>query len=130
MRIFSKQVVCLLCLSVLITFTHTYAGMVPTQVLINAEKPLHTTKYTKADLQTALASASLRDQLQTMGVDTVQLNERIENLTPDEIHQLNNTLADQPAGGALGTLAAVFIFFVVTDMLCATDLFTFVKCIN
>jgi len=91
---------------------------------------VHGESYTQADLQTALASEELKAQLQTMGVDVEQLNDRIASLTPSEIQQLNTELEQQPAGGIVGALVTIFVVFVVTDMLCATDVFPFVKCIN
>lgn len=103
----------------------TYAALISTDALINQGE-----SYTKADLHTALASAELKAQLQTMGVDVEQLNDRIASLTPSEILALNTRLQQAPAGGILGTLATIFIVLIVTDMLCATDIFTFVKCIN
>ncbi len=106
--------------------SYAQAGLISTDAMIS----VHGESYTKADLQTALASEELKAQLQTMGVDVEQLNDRIASLTPSEIQQLNTELEQQPAGGILGVLVTVFIVFIVTDMLCATDVFTFVKCIN
>lgn len=106
--------------------SYAQAGLISTNTMIS----VHGESYTKMDLQTALASEELKAQLLTMGVDVKQLNDRIASLTPSEIHQLNAELEQQPAGGILGTLVTIFIVFVITDMLCATDLFTFVKCIN
>ncbi len=103
-----------------------FAALISTGTLINHPGE----SYTRVDLHSALASAELKQQLQTMGVDVEQLNDRIASLTPAEILALNNRLEQAPAGGIIGTLATIFIILVVTDMLCATDLFTFVKCIN
>ncbi len=86
--------------------------------------------YSQHELQSALASDELKQQLAGMGVDVDQLNDRVASLTPTEIQQLNAELATQPAGGIVGVLLTIFIVFIVTDMLCATDVFTFVKCIN
>ncbi|PCJ16092.1 MAG: hypothetical protein COB04_11615 [Gammaproteobacteria bacterium] len=102
------------------------AGMVSTQAMIVTQGE----SYTKSDLQTALASEELKGQLQSMGVDLDQLNDRIASLTPDEIQQLNAELEKQPAGGIVGALVTVFVVLVVTDLLCATDIFSFVNCIN
>jgi hypothetical protein len=65
-----------------------------------------------------------------MGVDPEQLNDRIASLTASEIVKLNAELEQQPAGGIVGALVTVFAVLVVTDMMCATNVFTFVKCIN
>ena len=107
--------------------SYAQAGLIPTNEMINVQDQ----SYTQSDLQNALASEELSDQLQTMGVDVEQLHDRIASLTPQEIQQLNAELEQQPAGeGVLGALLVIFVVFVITDALCATDLFTFVRCIN
>lgn len=118
-------------LAILILFSslmsaHAQAGMVSTHDLLAAGQA----SYSTAELQAALDSAELQVQLSEMGVDTQQLAERIASLTPAEIKQLNAELESQPAGGIIGVLLTIFIVFVITDMLCATDIFGFVKCIN
>ena len=106
--------------------SHAQARPIPTLALINE----HEHSYSKADLQTALASEELKTQLEEMGVDAEQLNDRIASLTASEIVKLNAELEQQPAGGIVGALVTVFAVLVVTDMMCATNVFTFVKCIN
>jgi len=105
---------------------HSQAKMISTGAVINSNGE----HYSQQQLQSALASDELKQQLTDMGVDTEQLNDRLASLTPDEVQQLNAELAEQPAGGVLGVLLTIFIVLVVTDMLCATDVFNFVKCIN
>jgi hypothetical protein len=102
------------------------ASMVPTQSIINSG----TESYSQQELQSALASVELREQLADLGVDADQLSDRINSLTPAEIVQLNSELEQQPAGGIIGVIVLIFVVFVVTDMLCATNIFAFVKCIN
>ena len=84
--------------------------------------------YSTQDLQ--LAAKELKQQLHALGVDAAELDDRIASLTPAEIAQLNAELAEKPAGGVLGILLTIFVVFIFTDMLCATDIFSFVKCIN
>jgi hypothetical protein len=105
---------------------YAQAGLVSTDSMIHAGEE----NYSQQKLQTALESEELKLQLQELGVDTAQLNDRIGSLTPTEITQLNAQLEQQPAGGIVGVLLTVFIVFIITDMLCATDIFSFVKCIN
>jgi hypothetical protein len=105
---------------------YAQAGMVSTQNLINHGSE----SYSQEQLQTAMASDELRSQLADLGVDAAQLSDRIASLTPAEIVQLNTELENQPAGGIVSILVGIFVLFVITDMLCATDLFSFIKCIN
>lgn len=125
-RHITKLLLCVFFIAQLFS-VYTQAAMVPTSELIfnNGQS------YSQAQLQNALVSQELQDQLQAMGVSPEQLDSRIASLTPEEIQQLNAELEKQPAGGdILGVLLTIFIVFVVTDMLCATDVFTFVRCIN
>ena len=106
---------------------YSKAAMVSTSTLIHSTG----TAYSTQDLQEALASDGLKQQLEDLGVDASELNDRIASLTAEEIQQLNTELASQPAGaGVVGVLLTIFLVFIITDMLCATDVFSFVKCIN
>jgi TolA-binding protein len=106
--------------------SYAQAAMVPTQQLITHSQE----SFSQQELQAALASGELEEQLTELGVDTDQLADRLASLTPAEIVQLNAELESQPAGGIVGVLLTIFIVFVITDMLCATDIFSFVRCIN
>lgn len=105
---------------------YVQAKMVPTTTVISADGQ----QYDQQQLLSALASDELKQQLQELGVDTGQLNDRIASLTAEEVQQLNAELSEQPAGGIVGVLLTIFVVLVVTDMLCATDVFAFVRCLN
>lgn len=103
------------------------AAMISTDTIIQTENQ----QYTKSQLLQKLESAELQQQFLDMGVDPQEIQQRVASLTPDEISQLNANLASQPAGeGVLGLIGLVFVVLVITDMLCATDVFSFVNCIN
>lgn len=102
------------------------AGMVSTQDVLDS----HGQHYSVDQLQVALASSELQSQMLELGVDPQVLSERIASLTPQELVQLNAELESKPAGGIVGVLLTIFIVFIITDMLCATEIFSFVKCIN
>ena len=87
--------------------------------------------YEKDDLLSALQTEQVRDKLVALGVDPAQVEDRVAALTADELAQINANIDDLAAGGdALGVVLTVFIVFIFTDMLCATDIFPFVNCIN
>ncbi|MEH6576321.1 MAG: PA2779 family protein [Amphritea sp.] len=103
------------------------AAMIPTESVIQTD----TQQYSKSDLIQAMESAELKQQLLDMGINPEVLEDRVASLTPDEISQLNAQLETQPAGeGFVGLLALIFVVFVITDAMCATDLFSFVHCVN
>lgn len=86
------------------------------------------------DRQQAIAlfdRADVQDQLIQLGVDGDLAKTRVAAMTDAEIAQLNQHLAEQPAGqDVLGLAFMVFVVLVVTDMMGATDVFPFVKNIN
>lgn len=85
----------------------------------------------KVQLHEALARTEVQEKLLSMGVDPDQVKERIDHLSEQELAQLNERFDELPAGaGAVGTLVFIFVVFVITDMLGATDIFPFVNKIN
>ena len=73
----------------------------------------------------------VREQLLNMGVNTVDIESRINQMTHEEIAQLNNQLDKLPAGGdILGIIVLIFIVFVITDVIGATDIFPFIHPVN
>ena len=78
-----------------------------------------------------LEDQGVQEKLQAMGVDRSQVAERINSLTNAELAQFNQQLSEAPAGaGVVGVIVLFLVIFIITDMLCATDIFSFVKCIN
>jgi len=64
-------------------------------------------------------------------VERDQVENRINNLTSAELAQFNQQLSEAPAGaGVVGIIVLFLVIFIITDMLCATDIFSFVKCVN
>lgn len=78
-----------------------------------------------------LEDQGVQEKLQGMGVDRAQVAERINSLTNAELVQFNQQLSEAPAGaGVVGVIVLFLVIFIITDMLCATNIFSFVKCIN
>lgn len=87
--------------------------------------------YQKSDLIQALQTEQVQDKLVALGVDPSQVEDRVAAMTADEISQINSHIDNMAAGGdALGIVLTLFIVFVITDAVCATDIFPFVNCIN
>lgn len=82
-------------------------------------------------LMAMLDDQQVKDKLVAMGVDRKQVESRIASLTPAELAQFNQQLDQAPAGaGVVGIIVLFLVIFIITDMLCATNIFSFVKCIN
>lgn len=74
---------------------------------------------------------AVREKLVSLGVERAQVEQRINSLTPSELAHFNQQLSEAPAGGnAVGIIVLFLVIFIITDMLCATNLFNFVNCIN
>lgn len=85
----------------------------------------------REQLLSMLDDQAVKDKLVSMGVDREQVEQRINSLTPAELAEFNQQLSEAPAGaGVVGVIVLFLVIFIITDMLCATDIFSFIKCIN
>lgn len=85
----------------------------------------------REQLLSMLDDQAVKDKLVAMGVDREQVEQRINSLTAAELADFNQQLSEAPAGaGVVGVIVLFLVIFIITDMLCATDIFTFIKCIN
>ncbi|MAL34332.1 MAG: hypothetical protein CMG84_13120 [Marinobacter sp.] len=121
-----------LTMAVLLAFTATFsmsanAGMVGTGELIQQQQ----VDLDRQQLLEMLEDQDVKAKLQQLGVSEAQVAERIQNLTPAELAEFEQQLAEAPTGeGVVGIIVLFLLVFIITDMLCATDLFPFVKCIR
>lgn len=103
------------------------AAMIGTPEVIAAEQR----QIDRQQLLRMLEDQEVRKKLELLGVDRQQVEQRIGSLTSAELAEFNRQLAEAPAGGnVLGIIALFLVIFIITDMLCATDVYTFVRCIN
>ncbi|HBM07117.1 hypothetical protein CXF92_01240 [Pseudomonas sp. Choline-3u-10] len=85
----------------------------------------------RQQLLTMLENKDVQKKLVSMGVEQDQVEQRINSLTPAELAQFNQQLDQAPAGaGVVGIIVLFLVIFIVTDLLCATNIFNFVNCIN
>ncbi|NWL78395.1 hypothetical protein DM872_16195 [Pseudomonas taiwanensis] len=84
----------------------------------------------QAQLRAMLDDKQVQQKLESLGVPREQVEARIASLTPAELQQFNQRLEQEPAGGWVGIIVLFLVIFIITDMLCATDIFSFIKCIN
>ena len=83
----------------------------------------------RARLVAILQRDEVRAQLIELGVDPQVAEQRVSRLTQQELEQLTKRLNETPAGGisVLGVILVVFVVFIITDVLGATDIFPFVR---
>ncbi|HTN32224.1 MAG TPA: DUF6627 family protein [Pseudomonas sp.] len=78
-----------------------------------------------------LEDQGVKDKLATLGVAPDQVEQRINSLTAAELAQFNQQLEQAPAGGSVvGVIVLFLVIFIITDMLCATNIFSFIRCVR
>lgn len=105
--------------------TGVQAAVVDTPELLQELRPS-----ARDQLHAVLARDDLRQQLVEMGVDPDAAAARIERLSDSEIAALDEYLQSLPAGGdalGVGVVLVVFLVFVITDVIGATDIFPFIR---
>lgn len=102
-------------------------AMVSTSEVV-AEQQL---KVDRQQLLEMLDDQGVKEKLATLGVSPEQVEQRINSLTATELAQFNQQLDQAPAGGSLvGIIVLFLLVFVVTDMLCATNIYSFIRCVR
>ena len=121
-------------LSMLLSLSLILLPLMPAQAAMVGNAELFGSAVISADrtiLIEALERDSARQQLTALGISQEQAIERITRMTNQEIAQLNQQLADLPAGGdVLGIIVLIFIVFIITDAIGATDIFPFVHSVK
>ena len=84
---------------------------------------------TRDHMQALLGQESARQQLQAWGVSPELITARINRLTDAELARINQEADTLKAGGTnvLGILLIIFIVFVITDVIGATNIFPFIR---
>ena len=128
MKSFKRTLALLLSISLFsLTISQSHAAVVANNQLI------HPTQFAmdKDSLLQSINKNNVQEQLKNMGVASADIKNRIEQMTHEEIAQLNEQINELPAGsGALGAILLVFVIFVITDVIGATDIFPFIHPIN
>ncbi|SFR54887.1 hypothetical protein SAMN04488073_2688 [Marinobacter gudaonensis] len=103
------------------------AGMVGTGEMIGQQQ----VQLDRQQLLSMLERQDVQDKLADLGVSQDQVKERIQNLTPTELADFEQQLAEAPAGqDVVGIIVLFLLVFIITDMLCATNIFPFINCIR
>lgn len=84
----------------------------------------------RAEVMAFLDRDDVRAQLEAQGVDPADAKARVAAMTDAEVAELQARMDEIPAGAGpsvLGVALVVFIVFVVTDVIGATDIFPFIR---
>ena len=100
------------------------AAMIGTDQIINQTD----SSLTRGKLQQFLDREAAQKQLHAWGVSPDRVKQRVNRLTDMELARINREVNNLNAGGdsILGILLILFIVFIITDAIGATDIFPFV----
>ena len=100
------------------------AAMVGTEQIVN---PMQS-RATESKVRQFLEQEAARQQLQAWGVSPEWASERVSGLSDSELARINQAIDSQHAGGTsiLGVLLIIFLVFVITDVIGATNIFPFI----
>ena len=100
------------------------AAMIGTDQIINQTD----SSLTRETLQQFLDREAAQKQLQAWGISPDFIKQRVNRLTDMELARINQEKGKLNAGGdsVIGILLILFIVFVITDAIGATDIFPFV----
>ena len=103
------------------------AAMIGNQQIISQNQ----SQQTRDSLQQLFAQQAAQQQLRAWGVSPDRIKSRIDSLTDTELARINQQVNDLNAGGnILGILLVIFVVFIITDVIGATDIFPFVHPVN
>ncbi|TGN38893.1 PA2779 family protein [Marinobacter confluentis] len=107
--------------------TTAVAGVVGTGDVLTEQRA----EVDRQSLMSMLERDEVKEALSTMGVDQSEVENRIQSLTPSELADFNEQLAEAPVGqDVVGIIVLFLLVFIVTDLLCATNIFSFINCIR
>ena len=132
-RAFSRRLAMLLAASHLLLVVQVpvaQASMIGTTEVIQTQQQ----QLDRQQLLAMLDDQDVQGKLVALGVERDQVERRIRSLTNAELAHFNQQLREAPAGAGagavLGIIVLFLVIFIITDMLCATNVFKFVNCIN
>jgi len=115
-------------LLILMPVMNVQAAMLGTDTLITTVQ----SQQSIAGLQQLLEREDAQQQLLALGVSPDQVRERVARLSDSELARINQGIDTLNAGGesVLGILLVIFIIFVITDVIGATNIFPFIHPVN
>lgn len=132
-RAFSRRLAALLAASHLMLVVQVpvaQASMIGTTEVVQAQQQ----QLDRQQLLAMLDNQDVQGKLAALGVERDQVERRIHSLTNAELAHFNQQLSEAPAGAGAGSVLGIIVLFlvifIITDMLCATNVFKFVNCIN
>lgn len=104
------------------------AAVVSTKQLIQHEQQA----YDRQQIQALLQRDQAIKSMQSLGVDPKQVQERVAQMTDEELQTFNAQVTHMQAGGSgiVGLIVFVILLLILLDLLGATDVFPAIRPIN
>jgi hypothetical protein len=77
----------------------------------------------REQIQAFVNQESVRAQFIELGVEPADVDARIAHMTPEELLQVQQHIADLPAGGMLEIIGAVFLVLLILELVGVTNIF-------
>lgn len=117
---FRQLVLCFGTLSLLLTQTLAHGDVIGTEHMLDVLER----RATIEQIDTVLARAEIRSELERLGVDPAETQARVAALSDAELVELAENLEQLPAGGSLvGTIGIVFIVLLILEFVGVIDIF-------
>jgi hypothetical protein len=95
------------------------AGIVATSVIAHTDRDGDL-----ATVRTQLDRAEVKTQMEKMGVDAANVDQRIAALNDSELHSLAKQMQDAPAGGdVIAIIGVVFLVLLILELVGVIDIF-------
>jgi hypothetical protein len=113
------------------------AAMISTEQAVAAPSaPTRTAAEARAHVIGLLKRADLQAEMRALGVDPEEAIARVRAKSDHEIRQISGKIDESPAGAGhtigiiVGSVLAVFLILLLTDILCLTSVYPFTKCVG
>lgn len=124
---FAKQLIVYVSIFIfnLIGITATaHAAMIGADAIVAAQSR----QDAESNIQRALARTEVAKTLESLGVPTDQVQERVAALSDEDVARLSDRIDRLPAGGDFfGTVGVIFVILLITDILGFTKIFPFTR---
>lgn len=99
----------------------SYAGLVGSDEILSAD----TRNRQITEIRNVLARDDVRSQMLDLGVNTADVEKRLNALTDAELARLSTGIQDLPAGGSVvAVIGILFIVLLILELLGVTNVFT------
>ncbi|KZX74935.1 hypothetical protein A3715_09925 [Oleiphilus sp. HI0009] len=124
----SVRALCLLLIVSFLPLSTATAGMVGTDQIIQ----LQTAEIERSQILDRLQADDAKQALAALGVDAAELEQRVANMTAEELSAFNAQIDELPAGGigVFALIVFVLLLMIVLDLLGTVDFFPAIKTIQ